>query len=89
MVLTSGIEQSSAIRTLIGTHHVLLYGQFSAAGSAKDCGTAPVVARPDFDRVIGERNMTIFASVINPAAIHLDGDDVSGSMIVFTPGLRI
>ena len=37
----------------------------------------------------GELAVAVFARVVDATALHLDGNDVSGSTIVFTAGLRI
>jgi hypothetical protein len=39
--------------------------------------------------MICERDVAVFASVVDTAAFHLDGDDVGGGVIVEAAGLRI
>jgi hypothetical protein len=39
--------------------------------------------------MIRERDVAVFASVVDAAAFHLDGDDVGGGVVVEAAGLRI
>lgn len=39
--------------------------------------------------MIRERDVAVFASVVNAAAFHPDGDDVGGGMVMEAAGLRI
>jgi len=39
--------------------------------------------------MIRERNVAVFASVVDATAFHLDGDDVRGGVVVEAAGLRI
>jgi len=89
VVATSGIELLAAIWTRIPAPHVLMDGELSAAGTAKDCFLGPFTLRPHFDRVTGERCVAIMAGVIDRAAFHLDGDDVGGAAPMSATGLRI
>jgi hypothetical protein len=64
-------------------------GQFYATGATKNGSLAPFPLGPDLDLMIGERVMTIFASIVDATALHLDRDDVGGPVIVLATGLRI
>ena len=39
--------------------------------------------------MIRERDVAVFASVVNATAFHLDGDDVGGGVVMEAAGLRI
>ena len=39
--------------------------------------------------MIRERDVAVFASVVDAAAFHLDGDDVGGGVVMEAAGLRI
>jgi len=39
--------------------------------------------------MIRERDVAVFASVVDAAALHLDGDDVGGGVVMEAAGLRI
>ena len=39
--------------------------------------------------MIHERDVAVFASVVDAAALHLDGDDVGGGVVMEAAGLRI
>ena len=85
----SGIEVLQTCRAATFGIHVLMDGQLYAASAAKYGSLAPFPLGPGLDRMIGERVMTILAGIVNATALHLDRDDVSGSVIVLATGLRI
>lgn len=89
VVSTSGIESLPARRAAAFAAHVLVDGQFSAAGATKNDSPAPFHLRPDLDRMIGQGVVTILAGIVNPTALHLDRDNVCGSVIVLATSLRI
>jgi hypothetical protein len=68
---------------------VLGDGEFGAAGSAEDGRLVPFGLRPELDGMAGESQVAILAGVIEPAAIHLDGDDVGRAVVVEAAGLGI
>ncbi len=49
----------------------------------------PLALRPDFDWVIGERGVTIFAGIVDATALHLDRNNIARSVIVPATSLRI
>ena len=89
VVATSGIELPAAIGTRIPTPQVLMDGELCAASAAKDCFLVPFTLRPHLDRMTGERCVAILAGVIDPAALHLDGNDVGGAGPMSATGLGI
>jgi len=89
VVATSGIEILTTTWAATLALHILLDGQRYAAGATKYGSFAPFRLGPYLDRMIGERVMTILASIVDAAAPHLDRDDVSGSVIVLATGLPI
>jgi hypothetical protein len=64
-------------------------GEFSAAASAEYGFRIPLTFRPNFNRVTGQCNVTIFASVVNATTLHFDRNNVGRPVIVFAAGLRI
>jgi len=89
MVAAGGVEGSLASGAAGVALEVLGDGEFGAAGSAEDGGLVPFGLRPDLDGMTGEGNMAILAGVVEAAALHLDGDDVSEVVVVEAAGLRI
>ena len=89
MVAAGGVEGSLASGAAGVGLEVLGDGEFGAAGSAEDGGLVPLGLRPDLDGMTGEGNMAILAGVVEAAALHLDGDDVCGVVVVEAAGLRI
>ena len=75
--------------TGISALHVLLNTQFRPAGPTKNRFLTPFTLGPDFDRMIGQRSMAIFACIINSATLHLDRNNVSRPVPMPAPGLRI
>ena len=89
VVAASGIELCPTARATIFALHILMDGQLHATGATKNGWLAPFPLGPDLDLMISERAMTILASIVDATALHLDRDDVSGSVIVLATGLRI
>jgi len=89
MVSTPRIERLAAIRAARFALHVLANGQLCAASSTKYRLLVPFVLWPDLGLVIGESRVAILAGIVNPAALHLDRDDVRGSVVMCATGLRI
>jgi hypothetical protein len=89
MVSTPRIERLTANRAARFAMRVLANGQLCAAGSAKYRLLVPFALWPNVDLVIGQSRVAIFARIVNPAALHLDRDDVRGPVVMCTTGLRI
>jgi hypothetical protein len=89
VVATSGIEVLTTTWAATFALHILMNGQRCPAGATKYGSFAPFRLGPYLDRMIGERVMTILASIVDATALHLDRDDVSGSVIVLATGLPI
>jgi hypothetical protein len=91
MVMTSAsrIELLTASWTARLALHVLMNGQLRATGATEHRSLIPFSLRPDLKRVIGERSVAIFAGIVDATALHFDGDNVRGSVIVLAPSLRI
>ena len=83
------IEVCPANRAARFTLHVLADGQLRSAGPAEYCFLVPVTLGPHLDLMIGERSMAILARIVDTTALHLDGNDVSRTPIVFATGIRI
>lgn len=83
------IELSAASRAAIPAAHVLMNGQYRAAGPAQDGFLIPFTLRPYSGRVISECVMAVLACIVNATALHFDGDDVGGAMPVLAARLRI
>jgi hypothetical protein len=86
---TAGIELRTTSRTARITLHVLENGYCCTAGTAEYCLLVPFTLRPDCYRMIGERLVAVFASIVKAATFHLDGNDVSWAVIMLATGLRI
>jgi hypothetical protein len=89
MIATAGIEMLVAAWTAEVALHVLVDGQFRAAGTTENCFLVPLASRPDFNRMIGESFVTILAGVVDTTTFHFDGDDVREAVIVLAAGLRV
>jgi hypothetical protein len=89
MLSTPRIELFPARRASGFASHVLLNGQLRTAGPTENRWLAPFRLRPDLDRVTGQRGVAIFAGIVNPATLHLDRNNVSGSAIMLATSLRI
>jgi hypothetical protein len=64
-------------------------GEFGATGSAEDRLVVPFGLGPGFERMAGKGVVAVFASVVEPATFHFDGDDVEGGAVVEAAGLRV
>ena len=89
VISTPRIERLTATWAPGFALHVLLNGEFCAAGAAEDCLLVPLALRPDFDRMIGERGVAVLARIVDATALHLDCDNVGWSPIMLTTSLRI
>ena len=89
VVAAGRVERRVASGTARVAREILRDGEFDAAGSAEDGGLAPFGLRPDFDGMAGESNVAILAGVVEAAALHLNGDNVGGPVVVEAAGLGI
>jgi hypothetical protein len=89
VVATSGIELLPTARAATFALQIVMDSQLFPTGATKYGWLTPITLGPNLDRMIGERVMTILACVVDATALHLDGDDVSGSVIVLATSLRI
>ena len=87
VVATPRIELRTTSRAARFALHVLENSQQCPARATTNRVLVPFTLRPDCNRMIGERVVAILASIVKTATFHLDGDDVSRSVIVFTTGL--
>jgi hypothetical protein len=87
MVATLGIKLCLASRAARITLHVLENSYRCTASTAKYRLLVPFTFWPDCDRVIGERHVAVFASVVKAATFHLDGNDVGRPVVVLATGL--
>ena len=90
VVVAAGVVERSLAGGAAGVAlEVLGDGEFGTAGSAEDGRLLPLRLRPDLDGMPGQRNVAILAGVVEAAALHLDGDDVGGAVVVEASGLGI
>lgn len=82
VVPASWVELRLASRACGSTVHIFADSQFSAAHSAENRFLVPLFSGPDFNIVAGQRNMAIFAGIVNAAAFHFDRDHVRRPMVV-------
>jgi hypothetical protein len=88
MTAASRIELLAATWAARLALHVLMDGQLRATGTTEHCWLIPFNLGPDLEWVIGERSVAIFAGIVNATTLHLDGDNVSGPVIVHALSLR-
>jgi hypothetical protein len=89
MLSTPRIEQLPARWAPGFALHILVDGHLRATGATEYSWLAPLCLGPDFDHVIGERGVAVFAGIVDAAALRLDRNNVSGSVIVLAACLRI
>ncbi len=89
VVGAGGVEGSVAGGAAEAALEVLGDGEFGTASSAEDGRLVPFGSRPELDGMAGEGNVAILTGVVEAAAIHLDGDDVGGAVVVEATALRI
>jgi len=87
VVATPRIELGPASRAAKIALHVLENGQRCTAGAAKYRGLVKFTFRPDCDRMIGERQVAVFASIVKAATLHPDGNDVGRPVVMLATGL--
>jgi hypothetical protein len=81
------VESRPAHRTTRLALHIPPNAQLRRASPAKYRCRIPLTHRPHLNRMTRQLDMTILASVINPAASHLDRDDVRRPVIM--PATRL
>jgi hypothetical protein len=86
---TSRIELGAASWATKLALQVLVDRQLYPTGTAKYCFLAPFALWPDFDFVFAQRSVAFLARIVDATALHLDRNDVGGSVKMFAPGLRI
>jgi hypothetical protein len=89
MISTLGIERRVTKLAARFALHVLADAYLCAAGSTKYCARFPFALEPGIDLMIGEGSVAVFAGIVNAAALHLDRNNVSGSMVMLATSLRI
>jgi len=87
VVATSRIELCPASRATRATLQVLEDRQNCTAGAAKYGLLVPFTLRPECCRMIGERQVAVFAGIVNAATFHFDRDDVSRPVIMLATGV--
>jgi hypothetical protein len=87
VVATPRIELCPAIRAARVTLHILENRQKCTACAAKYRWLVPFALRPECCRMIGERQVAVFAGIVKAATLHLDGNDVSQPVIMLATGL--
>ena len=89
VVPACGIERRRTDGAARFALQVFANGQICAAGSAQNGLLVEFAAWPNLDGMAGERDVTVLAGVVCGAALHFDGDDVGGRMVVQATRLRI
>ena len=87
VVTAPRIELRATNRAARITMHVLENRQDRTAGAAEYSLLVPFIFRPDCYRMIGKCLVAILAGIVQAAAFHLDGDNVSRPVIVLATGL--
>src|SRR5277367_2208031 len=83
------IKPRPAPRTTRRAPHILPNRHLQPASPTKYRRLIPLASRPHRDRMSRRLDMTILASPIFPAALHLDRDDVRRAVIMPATRLRI
>ena len=83
------IEASTAVDAFVFTFYVLTDTHFGSAGTAQNRSFFPLRYGPNLDGMTCQLRMAVFASIVMPAALHLDGNDVGGPVIVSTTRLWV
>ena len=89
VIATSGVELLLTTWAATFALQVLVDGQLYATSATKYGSLAPFLFGPYLERMIGERIMTILASIVDATALHLDRDDVGAAVIVRATGMPI
>jgi len=89
VVAAGGIERRGTRGAPRFGLQVFANGKLCAAGSAQNGLLVEFAAWPDLDGMTGERDVAVLAGVVHAAALHFDGDNVGGRMVVQATRLRI
>jgi len=89
VVGAAGVERSLTGGALAGAAEVLRDAYFGPAGSAEDGGDVPLGLGPGCGRMIGEGGVAVDTGVVEAAALHADGDDIEGRVVVGAAGLGV
>jgi hypothetical protein len=89
MIAAGRIEFGLARGTTVPAIQVGVNRQFGAAGSAQDGFVVPFIQGPHLDRMVRQREMAIFAGIVNAAALHFDCDNIHRLVVMGAPGLGI
>lgn len=89
MVSAARVKLCPAHWTGVAAAHVLTNRKLRRAGSAENGALVPFAFRPDRGRMPRERCVAILAGIVNSAALHFDGNDVSRAAVVLATGLGI
>ena len=89
MLGAGGIECGVAMRAARVTVQIFTNGQFPFASAAQNCRLIELRGRPNVYRMVGDGDMAVFASVVNAAAFHFDGDDVQRRVVVKATGVWV
>src|SRR5271156_5016701 len=76
MIATSGIEGNATIGAPVATCQVLRNAELISADPTEHSGLAQFCLRPDFDGMVCQDLVALFAGVISAAALHLDSKNV-------------
>ena len=63
--------------------------EFCPAGAAHYRGLIPLLYGPDLNRMVFKGIVAIFAGIVLPTALHLDGNDIDRRVVMSTARLRI
>src|SRR5712664_4113371 len=83
------IKLRPASRTPRLAIQILPNRQLHSARPAQNRALIPFLARPHRNRMPRQPSMAILASIVDPAAPHLDRDNVRRGAVVHTPCLRV
>jgi hypothetical protein len=89
VVPAAGVEGGGALPAAVAATEVGIDRVAVAAHSATDRYRVALVGRPACGRVVGDRVMACSAGVVLPAAVHPDGHNVDGGVIVGAPTVRV
>ena len=89
VIAATWIEPGRAFWTYVGAFKVVANAEFRTAGAAKHRGLVPLPARPHFNRMAGQRIMTISTRIVDTTTLHLNCDDVRWRVVVRAAGVRV
>lgn len=89
MRAAAGVERRAARGAAVGTIQIGGDRKLRTARTAENGVLLQFLAGPRLERVIGKRSMAVLARKIRGAALHLNGDDIEGRIVVGAARLRI